>query len=164
MRWAECFSCTAVFRTHEGNQPTRHIQIDHDEETLSHFARCARLYASLAPYRKELCREAQRYGLPLVRAMGLIFPEHKELHGLDTQFFLGMDILVVPVLHPKKNLVRCFVPSDGWIHMWSGRVYSQGWTSIEAPIGEPCILSRSESKVAIILSDFVAQERNNTLS
>ena len=29
MRWTECFSCTALFRTHEGNQPTRHVQIDH---------------------------------------------------------------------------------------------------------------------------------------
>jgi alpha-glucosidase len=160
LRWIECFSCTSVFRTHEGNQPSRHMQIDHDEETLSHFALFARLYKSLTPYRKKLCIQAHEEGLPVVRAMWLVFPNIKEYRGLDTQFFLGEDLLIAPVIKPKTTTVDCYVPTNGWKHCWSQKIYQEGWHTIHAPIGQPCILTRMDSQSEEILSKWTISEHD----
>ena len=158
LRWVECFSCTAVFRTHEGNQPTRHVQIDHDAETLAHFAKFARLFQALAEYRDERNQEAQMYGFPVVRSLAFSYPECYEQRNIDTQFFLGDDVLMAPVLLPKTNHVRCFVPTDGWRHCWSQQIYNKGTHTILAPIGLPCILSREGSSAQKALLEYVCQE------
>ena len=158
MRWTECFSCTSVFRTHEGNQPKRHMQIDHDEETLAHFARFARLYKGLSPYRKRLCLEAHHEGLPVVRAMALVYPKITEQNSLDTQFFLGTDLLLVPVLKPNSDKVQCFVPTSEWKYCWSQKKYKEGWHTISTPIGKPCIFTRIDSQADVIISEWVGSE------
>ena len=160
MRWTECFSCTAVFRTHEGNQPKRHTQIDYDAETLAHFSKFSRLFAVLHPYRNQLFQEAAEKGFPVVRSFGFVYPELKEQRDCTTQFFLGDDILMAPVLHKNTNSVRCYVPDEGWILLWTNKEYSKGWHTITAPIGEPCILVKKNTKVQKILQAYVEEERS----
>lgn len=160
MRWVECFSCTAVFRTHEGNQPTRHIQIDHDTQTLAHFGKFARLFQALASYRNELNQEAQMYGFPVVRSLAFSFPNCSEQRNIDTQFFLGDDVLMAPVLSPNTHQVTCYVPTDGWVHCWSQQTYNKGTHTIEAPIGRPCILSKKSSSAHQALLSYAEKEGN----
>ena len=64
MRWIELGAFTTVFRTHEGNIPEVNHQIYSDMETLTHFARFAKVYAAWKPYRIELVKEASETGLP----------------------------------------------------------------------------------------------------
>ncbi len=162
MRWAECFSCTAVFRTHEGNQPERHVQIDHDEEVLQHFARFARLYVALSSYRKELSQQAHQEGLPIVRGMALVYPDIAEGYTIDTQFFLGDDVLMCPVLHPKQAKVQCYVPSPEWILIWNQELdLKVGWNTVPAPLSQPCILVQKNSNVAKRLEEFVQREQKS---
>ena len=49
-RWIELNAFTAVFRTHEGNQPERNHQVADDLITLALFAK-PRVYALLGSYR-----------------------------------------------------------------------------------------------------------------
>src|SRR5215216_1880392 len=53
LRWIELGAFTTVFRTHEGNIPEVNHQIYSDRETLTHFARFARIYTAWKPYRME---------------------------------------------------------------------------------------------------------------
>ena len=142
MRWAELCAFTAVLRTHEGNQPERNWQIDGDDETLRHFASCARWYGALAAYRVQLCEEAAAHGWPLVRAMWLELPDEEVAWELDRQFFLGPDVVVAPVLEPGVASVRAWVPPGDWELAWSGAAVEGGWQDLPAPIGEPAVLVR----------------------
>jgi alpha-glucosidase len=92
--------------------------------------------------------------------MGLVFPNIKEYRGLDTQFFLGEDLLIAPVIKPKTTTVDCYVPTNGWKHCWSQKIYQEGWHTIHAPIGQPCILTRMDSQSEEILSKWTISEHD----
>ncbi len=148
MRWAELCAFTAVLRTHEGNQPGRNHQVDGDEQTLAHFARCCRWYAALAPYRAELVAEAASKGWPVVRAMWLHWGHEEVAWELDRQFALGRDVVVCPVLDPGVSTVRGWVPPGAWALAWSGEVVEGGWQVLPAPLGRPAVLARVGSRPA----------------
>ena len=102
-RWIEFNAFTPVFRTHEGNQPGRHFQIDGDQETLDHFARSARVYAALADYRQALVVEAAEFGHPVIRHPWLQEPDDPNTRALVHQFMFGPDIMVAPVLDSQQT-------------------------------------------------------------
>ena len=151
MRWTELAAFTTVFRTHEGNRPEVNHQIYSDEETLLHFSRFAKVYAAWKPYRMELVKEASETGLPIVRHLFVNFPGDPEVYGLDYQFMVGRDLIVVPVLDPGEEIVDVYFPAGRWVHIWSGREYGSMdkgvYETVRAPIGEPAVFYEESSDV-----------------
>ena len=151
MRWTELAAFTTVFRTHEGNRPEVNHQIYSDEETLLHFSRFAKVYAAWKPYRMELVKEASETGLPIVRHLFVNFPDDPEVYGLDYQFMVGRDLMVVPVLDPGEEIVDVYFPAGRWVHIWSGREYGSMdkgvYETVRAPIGEPAVFYEESSDV-----------------
>lgn len=156
-RWVELSAFTAVLRTHEGNQPDRHHQIDADDETLAHFARFARVYAALADYRRALVAEASRSGTPVVRHLWLQFPEDPSALAVEFTFMLGPDLLVAPVLEPGAEAVVSYLPAAPWVHLWTGEAVGSaaagGWYEVQAPIGAPAVFYRSGAPAGADLAD-----------
>jgi len=141
-RWIELNAFTAVFRTHEGNQPERNYQIDGDPKTLAHFARFARVFAALADCRKALGQDASTTGLPVVRHPWVCFPEDPATPDLAWQFMLGDSFMVAPVLDPGATTVDVYLPKGTWRHLWSDAeitVADGGWFQVDAPIGTPAV-------------------------
>ncbi|MBM76282.1 MAG: alpha-glucosidase [Proteobacteria bacterium] len=155
LRWIEFSAFTAFFRTHEGNQPDRNVQIDADDELLAHFARFAKIYEQLRPYRRELMREAAAKGWPIVRHMWLHFPDDPEVFNLDLQFMLGSQVVVAPVLDPNVQKLKLYLPSGNWRHLWTKTVFNSSgeWITIEAPIGAPGVFVLEGTDVDRLLSD-----------
>jgi alpha-glucosidase (family GH31 glycosyl hydrolase) len=151
MRWTELAAFTTVFRTHEGNRPEVNHQIYSDEETLRHFSRFAKVYASWQPYRLELVKEASETGLPVVRHPFVHYPDDPEVLGLEYQFMVGPNLMVAPVLDPGEEMVEVYLPAGRWVHLWSGRKYGSldkgVYESVRAPIGEPAVFSEECSDV-----------------
>ena len=58
-RWIELNAFTTAMRTHEGNNPVGHYQVDEDEETTKHFGRFARIFTYLKDYRVMLGKEGK---------------------------------------------------------------------------------------------------------
>ncbi|MDZ7688338.1 MAG: alpha-glucosidase [Halobacteriales archaeon] len=145
LRWLEAAAFTAVYRTHEGNQPDENAQIYNDSGTYDQFARFAKVYASLAPYRKHVCAEAEERGLPVVRPLFLHYPDDETAREIHTQFLLGREILVAPVVEKGARDRRVYLPDDEWTHLWTGDAYEEGWHSLDAPVGEPPAFYRSEA-------------------
>lgn len=52
-----------------------------------------------------LFANSSRFGTPPVRALFFEFPDEPELFTVDSQFLVGRDILVTPVLHPNVSVV-----------------------------------------------------------
>ncbi len=142
-RWAELAAFQVVFRTHEGVLPEANHQFDSDAETLGHFARMAKLHAALGFLRRELVREAATRGLPPVRPLFLHHAGDPEAWRLPpTQFLLGAELLVAPVLAPGRGTVRAWLPAGRWVHLWTGcphRADGGTWVEVPAPLGEPAV-------------------------
>jgi len=73
----------------------------------------------LIPVLEDAAAQAAETGLPLMRAMVLAFPGQPLSWTFETQYMLGDDLLVVPVLRPGGE-VRYYLPEGGWYDFWSG--------------------------------------------
>ena len=72
----------------------------------------ANLHCEFAPYILSLADEAAKTGEPILRSMDYMFPE-QGFGDCDTQFMLGPDWLVAPVLS-ADNVVKVRLPSGVW--------------------------------------------------
>lgn len=147
-RWAEMNAFTAVFRTHEGIDPTQNIQFYSDNETMDTFVRFAKVYKALAFYRSELMTEAETKGYPLVRHPMLHYPNDPRIYEKNYQWMLGASIFVAPVTEPGRRSKRLYIPGGSWTHLWSGKTYKDsGFYVISSPIGSPPVFYKTGSSV-----------------
>ena len=117
---------------------------------MDHFTEFANIFASLAPYRKELMEEAWEVGLPVIRHPFIHYPSDPVFWNMSSeQFMLGEDIMIAPVLDKGKSHVDIYLPAGEWVHAFTGHTFSSSGESIrlEAPIGTPAVLIKADSKV-----------------
>jgi alpha-glucosidase len=151
MRWMELNAFTAIFRTHEGLDPTISAQFDTNDETKAHLKRFGLVYKTLAPYRKAAVTEAATSGTPVVRHPFLHYPNDPNTHGLRYQFLLGSDLMVAPALDSGATSVEVYFPEgDSWIDLWTGQPVGEPgrWLKMPAPLGQPVVLLRSGTRAA----------------
>jgi alpha-glucosidase len=151
LRWMEMNAFTTVFRTHEGNQPSKNHQFHSDDETLAHFARFSKVFLALKDYRQQLVKEASQTGAPVVRHLFLHYPNDINVYDIvNEQFMLGDQFIVAPVLDPGKDRVELYLPAGEWQHLWTKKrlVLKVGKKiDIAAPLGKPAVFYKAGSKV-----------------
>lgn len=155
-RWAELEAFGVLMRTHEGNRPDVNTQVYSDPGTAEAFAGATRLYAALAPYREAVVDEAVETGVPALRHGWLTAPGSPAA-DVDTQFFLGSDVLVAPVLDAGATTVDVALPAGSWTHLITGeRLDGSTTATVDAPLGTPAAFVRTDSPWAERLVDAVS--------
>lgn len=155
-RWAEFSAFGVMMRTHEGNRPAANLQVD-DDRARDAFAEATRVYAALAPYRREVVERATATGVPAIRHGWLGAPGTRAA-DVDTQFFFGPSILVAPVLTEGAREVEVTLPPGRWRHLLTGRVYDGPATRVvDAPIGTPAAFVETSDPWANRLTDAMAR-------
>jgi alpha-glucosidase len=156
MRWAEMGAFTPVMRTHEGNRPRDNLQIDQDEQVLSHFARMTQVYVHLVPYLKSLVTEASTRGIPVQRPLFLHFEDDSRTYAIQDAYLYGPDLLVAPVWQAGRTEWAAYLPKGAeWIHVWSGEALSGGQdVTVQAPIGQPPVFYRAGSEFAELFASL----------
>ncbi len=144
MRWEEMNVFSPLLRTHEGNQPVNDVQFDDDAELLAQLAKCSRMHALLKPYLIDLVLQQQKLGTPVMRPLFYHYDE-SEAYEEMTEYLLGRDVLVAPVLEEGAQGRACYLPKDTWIHVFTGKEYAQKQVWMEAPMGEPPVFVRKDS-------------------
>ncbi|SAM05871.1 hypothetical protein [Absidia glauca] len=142
-RWMELAAFTPIFKTTEGLIPEVNAQFYDNEESYSHLAHTANLFVSLAPYRKQLFKEAQTKGWPLIRHLILYYPQDDKVKQMTwQQFLLGSALMVAPTLSPA-SFVKVYFPKDSrnitWRHIWTDKVYDSdgSYQAVDTPLGQP---------------------------
>jgi alpha-D-xyloside xylohydrolase len=129
-----------------------------------------RMRYRLFPYLYSLAHEAAATGLPVLRALPLVFPDDPSVHGHDLQFMLGPWLLIAPVVDPSgartvylphldtakqrtkgaKGGKRKTAPSaesvEGgeWIDYWTGERYAAGQSlKLKVPLSRIPIFVRA---------------------
>jgi alpha-D-xyloside xylohydrolase len=104
-----------------------------DEEMLGWYRRYTRLHLRLFPY---LWSHAQRLavdGRPIVRALGLAYPE-LGVHPNDT-YLLGDGLLVAPVVDYGARERTLQLPPGAWLDYWTDAVYEGPQSiTVDAPL------------------------------
>ena len=144
-RWVELAAFTPVFRTHEGLQRAANWAWDRDDDTTAHFARFARVHRALAPEIRRAGDEHQRTGMPIVRALGLAFPDDPRGYDVRDEYLLGDALLVAPVVEMGATSRSVYLPAGSWFDVWDPARRYEGprEVTVEAPIGRPPVFSRA---------------------
>jgi alpha-glucosidase len=156
MRWTEMAAFTPVMRTHEGNRPRDNLQLDQNDEVLTHFARFTQIHAALFPLFANLADEAAKTGLPMQRPLFLHFPDDKACYDIQTAYLLGPDLLVAPILTEGATTASIYLPAGAaWTHLWTGQTHQGGGSvKVDAPIGVPPLFHRQGSKDAALFESL----------
>ncbi|WP_220814504.1 alpha-glucosidase [Pseudomonas paralcaligenes] len=155
-RWMEFSAFTSLLRSHEGNRPDANRQVYSSPELLARFARSAKIFAALAPYRQQLMEEAARSGMPLMRPLWLHYPDDPAgQQALPRSFMLGDQLLVAPVLEPGVSELEVLLPAGDWVHLWSGRTLrarAGELVKVPVPLGQPAVFYPEGAALAASLA------------
>ncbi len=147
LRWAEMAAFTPVMRTHEGNRPDTNFQYYDDEDCIKDLARLTGIYTMISPLMKELVKENSLKGTPVQRPLFLHNEEDERSYSEQFEYLLGENVLVAPVYEEGKEDREVYLPSDGWIHLWSGKEYKKGEHTVEAKMGDTPVFYKKGSDV-----------------
>lgn len=74
-------------------------------------------------------------GLPIMRPLMLNYPDDKTTFNIDTQFMIGDDVLISPVLGEGDTARQMYLPAGEWYDFWTREKVSGGkWITAKAPI------------------------------
>ena len=134
MRWCEMNAFSLLLRSHEGNNPDLNAQFDASETVLRHQAKMGRVHLLLKPYLQAAVRENARTGLSVIRPLFFHYDE-PDAYTESSEYLLGRDILVAPIL--KKGAVNrhVYLPRDEWIELTTGKEIAGGTVTADAPLG-----------------------------
>lgn len=147
-RWTEMAAFTPIMRTHEGNRPDDNHQFDTDAETLAHLSKMTKVYKHLKPYIKDAVALNALKGTPVQRPLFMHYENDSEAYDIQFQYLFGRDLLVAPIYNKGETVKHLYLPDDQWIHIWTGEELTGGWHDIDAPIGQPAVFYRKQSKEA----------------
>ena len=150
LRWEEMNVFSPLYRFHEGNQPSRNVQFDADADLLRQLSRCSRLHAALKPYLNKLATENTEKGTPVMRPLFYHY-EEESAYKERTEYLLGRDILVAPVLQKGADSRDVWLPEDRWIHLFTGEEFRGGTHTVSAPVGTPPVFVRADSETVSLL-------------
>lgn len=145
LRWEEMNAFSPLLRTHEGNQPVNNVQFDSDDDLLRQMAECSKIHAYLKDYLKDCMLELEARGTPVMRPLFYHYDENRAYDEM-TEYLLGRDLLVAPVLKEGATGRECYLPKDKWVHFFTGKEYEGGSVWVDAPIGQPPVFIRKDSE------------------
>lgn len=131
VRWAQFTLLCSHARMH-GDTP-REPWV-YGAEALAIVRRYTLLRYRLFPYLYSLAHEAQRTGLPVIRAMPLVFPDDPNTCDKDLQFMLGPWLLVAPIYDAGEERT-VYLPEGIWFDFWTGERFAGPATlRVHAPL------------------------------
>jgi alpha-glucosidase len=108
----------------------------------------SRIHKALKPYLKAADEYNSNTGVGIIRPLFFYYDE-EEAYNNAYEYLLGRDILVAPVLRPKKTQMEVYLPDDEWIHLWSKKEYKGGKYLVDCPFGQIPVFVRKNAKMDI---------------
>ncbi len=95
-----------------------------DPRVVPTFRKFANLRMNLLPYVLDQARLCSETGLPLMKVMGLVYPDDQKCRQYPSQYFFGEDLLVAPVTREGVEDLQVYLPEGNWRDFWTGEILS----------------------------------------
>ena len=120
IRWLQfgAFSPLMQFHGTTAREPWHY-----DQETVEIAQFYFTVRERLIPFLEPWGRAAREEGVPIIRPLPWCFPDDPQTHAIDTQYMLGPDLLVAPLVQPGKERT-VYLPDGDWKELWTGAAYS----------------------------------------
>jgi alpha-D-xyloside xylohydrolase len=92
---------------------------------LDVYRKYAVLHMSLFPYRYAAAQQAAKTGMPIMRALALLYQDDPQARASKDEYLFGPDLLVAPVIDEAAARV-VYLPPGQWIDFWSGEPVAGG--------------------------------------
>ena len=151
MRWLQLGTFSPLMQYH-GIEPREPWTFG--AEALAAYRRLSHLRMNLRPTLISMGQETVRTGLPIMRPMTMEFPNDPRFGAEETQYMLGADLLVAPVLEPGVTGRTVLFPEGVWQHLLDPVAY-EGPGEAEVPIpfdGAP-VFVRSGARLPVELDE-----------
>ncbi len=102
----------------------------YNEAFVKAFRLSAEMKYKLMPYVYAQAKQCTEKGLPMVRALFVEYPNDPGAWLVEDQYLFGSDLLVAPLME-AGNSRQVYLPAGSWIDYQNGKVYQQGWNTIE---------------------------------
>jgi alpha-D-xyloside xylohydrolase len=120
-----------------------------DDEMLAWYRDYARLHIRLFPYVWTYINNLATDGRPIVRPLGLAYPE-LGVHPSDT-YLLGRNLLVAPVIERGATSRELTLPPGIWLDWWTGELLDGGGEiTVAAPLGSLPLFLRAGGIVPML--------------
>nr|QHC34069.1 target of brain insulin-like 1 alpha glucosidase [Platynereis dumerilii] len=86
----------------------------YDEEVVDIARNLVKIHEEFADTLIELAHESCETGAPIIRPMWWLAPEDEEALTTDSQFLVGNDIVVAPILEKKALKRNIYLPPGSW--------------------------------------------------
>lgn len=134
LRWCEIETFNIVMRTHEGNRPSTNFQFNNDFYSMNFISRMSQIHFHLKPYFRYVLQNSYQ------KQKSTLIPHQ------NCQYFIGDDLLIIPVTQPDIIKWKIIIPNGKWIHIWTNEIFEKNQYEINASIGYPPVFYRSNSQ------------------
>ncbi len=134
-------------------------------QALDIYRKYAVLHMSLFPYRYRAAQEAAKTGMPLMRALALVYQNDARARACRDEYLFGPDLLAAPVIDESTRRV-VYLPAGQWVDYWTGVATEGGRTLVvDAPLDVLPLWVRAGAVLAKIPEDVMtlvpAEESGN---
>ncbi|MEY4692119.1 MAG: hypothetical protein RIT19_2444 [Verrucomicrobiota bacterium] len=157
VRWLQFAAFTPFFRNHSnlGTRDQEPWAFGPEIETIARET--LRLRYRLLPLLYSLCERAASEGEPLIRPLLYHYTNDPVAVACNSQFLLGRDLLVAPVVEPGCPARAVHLPNDVWYDFWTGERLVGGRSILaETPIDRIPVYVRAGGILPL------AEARNST--
>jgi alpha-D-xyloside xylohydrolase len=154
IRWFQQTALSTVMQVGDASsQPPWEFTADNgrDAETLDLYREFARLHLRLFPYEWTLVTGLADGGRPILRPVGLAYPNLRT-HPSD-EYLFGDDLLVAPVLQRGARSREVLLPPGTWVDFTSGQSYagdSERTVQVDAPLRKLPLLVRAGALIPLL--------------
>ena len=134
LRWCEMETFNIFMRTHEGNRPSNNYQFDNDLFSMNFISQMSQIHFHLKPYFHHVLKNS------FENQKSTLTP-HRNL-----QYFIGDDLLIIPVTQSEIMKWKVIIPDGQWIHIWTNKIFEKNEYEIDASLGYPPVFYRSNSQ------------------
>ena len=154
LRWAEHTALSVIMQLGGGGDT--HAPWAYDAETVTLYKGLATLHAQLEPYLSAQLALAESVGVPTIRPLPLAFPDDVDARAsADSEYLLGPDLLVAPVVDPGVTTRSVHVPAGRWVHWFTGEIIDGPIDAqVAAPLGTPPLYARAGAVVPMLAADI----------
>ena len=122
---------------------------------LDLYRRYAVLHMSLFPYRYAAAQESARTGMPILRALPLMYQEDAAARTAKDEYLFGPELLVAPVTDANTRRV-VYLPKGEWVDFWTGAAMAGERTLVmDAPTEMVPVFARASAVLPEIPEDVM---------